>query len=271
MSIADKLQIITENVPKVYSKGFADGYSDGETNGKDLGNQEAYDAFWNAIQKNGSRVNYENAFSNASWCTESFKPLYKIKPTYALSLFKNSSLMVEEDAKRIDLIALAEETGFEFDFSECTNLGYAFADAGCIKTIGEVDVRLCTGGGSLSYAFYGGYSGYYKTEIKKIICNEDSQFNATTFANLTKLVEIRFEGTIGKTAITFASSTKLSHDSLVSIINALSSTTSNLTITLSKTSVNNAFETSDGTANGSTSSEWASLIATKPNWTISLG
>ena len=62
----------------------------------------------------------------------------------------------------------------------------------------------------------------------------------------------------------------LSKDSIISIINALSTATSDLPITLSITAVNNAFETSPGAADGSTSEEWTALIATKPNWTISL-
>lgn len=63
---------------------------------------------------------------------------------------------------------------------------------------------------------------------------------------------------------------KLSKPSITSIINCLSTTTSGLTVTLSKTAVNNAFETSEGVADGSTSQEWLNLVATKTNWTISL-
>ena len=54
--------------------------------------------------------------------------------------------------------------------------------------------------------------------------------------------------------------TKLSKASITSIINGLSADTSGNTVTLSKTAVNNAF----------TDDEWATLIATKSNWTISL-
>jgi hypothetical protein len=55
-------------------------------------------------------------------------------------------------------------------------------------------------------------------------------------------------------------SPKLSKASIESIINALSSTTSGLTVTISKTAKEAAF----------TSAEWSALIATKSNWTISL-
>jgi hypothetical protein len=55
-------------------------------------------------------------------------------------------------------------------------------------------------------------------------------------------------------------SPKLSKASIESIINALSSTTSGLTVTISKTAKEAVF----------TTEEWATLIATKPNWTISL-
>ena len=74
-----------------------------------------------------------------------------------------------------------------------------------------------------------------------------------------ELRNITFSGTIGKD-IDFQKSTKLTKASIESIINALSSTASGVTVTFSQIAVNNAFSTD----------EWNALIATKPNWTISL-
>lgn len=90
------------------------------------------------------------------------------------------------------------------------------------------------------------------------------------FGNCPKLEEIRFNGTIGKNGLSFKDSTKLSKDSIESVIEHLSSTTSGLTVTFSRTAVNKAFETSSGAADGSTSTEWTTLRNTKANWTISL-
>lgn len=55
-----------------------------------------------------------------------------------------------------------------------------------------------------------------------------------------------------------------------SVINALSATTTGQTLTLNLSAVNAAFETSSGAKDGSTSTEFAALIATKTNWTIVL-
>ena len=57
-------------------------------------------------------------------------------------------------------------------------------------------------------------------------------------------------------------STKLNKESITSVINRLSSGANGLTVTLSLTAVNNAFE------GGRDGTEWQTLIATKPNWTI---
>ena len=84
------------------------------------------------------------------------------------------------------------------------------------------------------------------------------------FDNCTVLEELNIEGTINIGGLNFQWSTKLSKTSIESVINALSTTTSGLTITFSATAVSNAFES------GSTGSEWLNLIATKSNWTIAL-
>lgn len=93
-------------------------------------------------------------------------------------------------------------------------------------------------------------------------------YASRTFDDCTSLKEIRMIGTL-RISVNMQWS-PLSKDSIISIINALSTATSDLPITLSITAVNNAFETSPGAADGSTSEEWTALIATKPNWTISL-
>lgn len=202
-------------IPFVKNVGWNIGY--------EAGKQAQYDALWDAIQDGGNRVDYKYAFSRSKWNSDTFKPKYNISPTVATELFRAANVG-DDTTKRIDLIKLEEETGFKFDFSNCTNMAYAFADGGCILTIGEVDLRKCTGGESLTYAFYGGYGGTHKTEIKKIICDENTYFHLYTFDNLHYLQEIRFEGIIGTkgtNGMLFSKSTKLSHDSLMSIINAL--------------------------------------------------
>ena len=96
-------------------------------------------------------------------------------------------------------------------------------------------------------------------KIKKLICSSACNF-ASAFNGDISIEEIRFEGELGQTGLNLQWSTKLSKASITSIINALSTTTNGLTVTLSKTAKEVAF----------TADEWNSLIATKSNWTISL-
>ena len=102
------------------------------------------------------------------------------------------------------------------------------------------------------------------------VCSETTPFSSDMFGCAREYEYIGFEGTIGKGGLDLHWSTKLNKESLTSIINALSSDTTGLSITLSLTAVNNAFETSEGAADGSTSTEWINLIGDKSNWSISL-
>lgn len=103
--------------------------------------------------------------------------------------------------------------------------------------------------------------------LKKIRCLKVvswNTFGSTVFQNCVALEEIEFSGELARSGLDLHWSTKLTRESIISVINVLSSTTSGLTVTLPKTAVDNAF---DG---GSTGYDWLNLIATKSNWTISL-
>jgi hypothetical protein len=95
--------------------------------------------------------------------------------------------------------------------------------------------------------------------IPKLIFNGCT--NVTNmFQGCSNLEELYCEGTLDITGLNLKDSTKLNKASITSVINALSTTTSGLTITFSKTAKEAAF----------TADEWAALIATRKNWTISL-
>lgn len=99
------------------------------------------------------------------------------------------------------------------------------------------------------------------------VCKANNLSNA--FLRCEALKEVNIEGEIGS-AIDLQSSKLLSKTSITSFINALSTTASGLSITFSSIAVNKAFETSENSNDGSASTEWANLIATKSNWTIAL-
>lgn len=65
---------------------------------------------------------------------------------------------------------------------------------------------------------------------------------------------------VGAGELNMSSAKVLSKDSITSVINIFSTETSGKAITLSL----------DATNNGSNSTEWQMLVATKTNWTINL-
>jgi hypothetical protein len=90
------------------------------------------------------------------------------------------------------------------------------------------------------------------------------------FRTCNALENITIDGEIGQDGLSFQWSRNLSKASITSIISHLSTTTSGMTLTLSKTAVNKAFETSEGANDGSSSPEGTALVQTRPNWTIVL-
>ncbi len=236
----------------------ADGYDNGFEDGK----KAEYDAFWDAIQENGTRTDYFFGFAGRIW-QKDFRPKYSIRPinaSYAFGYWESSSNFF------IDLVDLCKKLNIEVDFSQATSVGSAFASNTVFTHIGVVDVRKAP---NINGLF--GYS-YYLHTIDKLILKPDGStaFNGSTFLSCTRLENIIVEGVIGKSGFEMQWSTLLSKTSITSIINALSTTTSGLSITLSKTAVDSAFATTMGGTDGSTSAEWTALIATRSNWTISL-
>ena len=96
-----------------------------------------------------------------------------------------------------------------------------------------------------------------KTISKLIVTDEVTYTN--WFAGCTALEDITIEGTIGND-ISFSDCALLTKGSIESIIDALSGTVTGKTLPVNAAAKQAAF----------TDSEWAVLIGTKPNWTISL-
>lgn len=206
MSIAEKLTTIAENEQKVY----------------DAGKQAEYDAFWDAYQDYGKRTDSRYFCSYYNFTPETFKPKYPIYP---------SSYMFDQCTMEISLI----EKGVKFNPTPnaSVSLGYAFRGSD-ITEIPTIDVSK---GNPLSYAFYNMPN---LTKIEKLIVGENTQFS-NTFGLSKNLTEIRFEGVIAYNNFNVSACVALSHDSLISIINALkdySTDTSGTTYTVILGSVN---------------------------------
>jgi len=210
------------------------------------------DRFWDAYQENGNRANYENAFAGYGWTDETFAPRYDITPTNAMGgnrMFYKTGIT--------DLQKILDDRGLVLDTSKIA-LIQTFQNSKVVR-VGTIDMRQCV---------YAGYAGSLFADsaietIDKLSVRANVQFDNTIFKNCKNLKNLTVDGIIGKTGFNVQWSVDLSKDSIVSIIGALSATTNGLTVTLSATAVTNAF--------GSTSADrWTALVATKPNWTISL-
>ena len=151
----------------------------------------------------------------------------------------------------------------QLDTSNGTNFSNMFSSCYALTTIPQLDT---SNGTNFCYMFN---SCSNLTNIPQLDTSNGTSF-IHMFYNCTDLTNLTMTGTIKANGMDLHYSTKLSKASIISVINALSDTTNALKVQLSKTAVNNAFETSGGVADGSTSEEWTTLIATKANWTIAL-
>ena len=160
---------------------------------------------------------------------------------------------------RNDLVAKLKYS----DTSKGIRFTSMFQGCSSLTTIPQLDT---SNGTNFSYMFN---SCSNLTNIPQLDTSNGTSF-IHMFYNCTDLTNLTMTGTIKANGMDLHYSTKLSKASIISVINALSDTTNALKVQLSKTAVNNAFETSGGVADGSTSEEWTTLIATKANWTIAL-
>ena len=246
MSLADKLTTIAENMPKVYEAGKDKILSD----------------MWETIQQGGDRTDYEYAFRRWKLSKDIFKPKYDIRPTGSCRY-----LFQYTEGEPLDLIEIEKECGIVFDFSGATTL------AGLLQHAMVSTINIIDGGNSLSinYIFSPSRVTYYNVikRINKLIVNASTTYT-NSFDKAYGIEHCVFEGVIGQSGLDTSACTLLDKESIISVINTLSAETNSLSVTLSKTAVDKAFETSEGANNGSTSTEWTTLIGTKSNWTISL-
>lgn len=259
-----------EELQEKYEEGYNSGHEDGKTEGVEEGlntaiaTQEAflankpqtyYDAFWDNFQQNGARVNYANAFGGMGWNAETFKPKYPIK----LSGISAADRMFEYFNRisidiNIDDLFDFSELNNTVDFSKSKRLLYTFANAR-IKNL----YCDCSSATLLQSTFEQSNGGNIDNLTLKITPITTTFTNAFAYAYGLKSLTFTEDSNIAGN-INLQWSTLLNKASIESIINALSTTTEGLTVTLSQTAIDNAF----------TPEEWEALEATKSNWNISL-
>jgi hypothetical protein len=269
-TIAEKLQVIAENEPRVYQSGYNAGYTSQSEQievlnddlekilyGTDTGGKSYYDTFWDNFQNYGNRRNYKGAFTGNQYNAETFFPKYDIiveESGYQMMYAWNSNTSAMPKIP-LNLKQRLIDCGVTLDTSKATDLSSMFS-YGNITHIPTIDCSGLPNGVTTGLFAHCWANLKY---IEKIIVHEGIEFK-NWFSNDSGLESITIEGTIGQNGFDISPSKVLNKASIESIISHLSDTAADKTVTLSKTAVNNAF----------TTEQWNELIATKNNWLISL-
>lgn len=256
--ISKKLRIMAENGPRIYDAGYLEGHDAGHEDGYNKGHSEGY------------AEGYNDGFADCEASVDNYVPC-------ATSItFRNLNLLGKKEVV-LDMPDISDYNGtFRQDILN-TTVEHLTVNA-------PLDGKITTA--SMTF-----YSGNHETTLKRLTLNCDFS-KCTTFSYMmtylaalevidgipidfssatsindwhgcafgSSLRELRVAPNTIKSNISFSTDKLLSYETIQSIIGGLENTVSGKTLTLHKTAVNNAF----------TDEEWATLIATKPNWTISL-
>lgn len=180
---------------------------------KSYGMQTEYDRFWKNYQNFGCRTNYNYAFAGVGFNFTNFYPKYDIKPVgYTPHMF----YYWERAEHYGSLTQRLEECGVVLDTSGITNMSSMFA----YSNFTEIPIIDCTGlstSSASTHVFANCYSRVNK--IEKIIVKEGVAFT-NWFLN-SNFEEVIFEGVISTDSLNLQWSTRLTHESLMSVINCL--------------------------------------------------
>ncbi len=237
MTTQERLELIAENEPKVYEAGKAAQTQD----------------FWDTYQQHGNRSNYSTAFSGYGWSAEIFHPTRPLTVVNGYMLFRNNPHLTSA--------MLAQAC---FDFSACQSLQYGFMGCTALDEVADLSAAR-----TLDSCFSG------CTKLKSVqrlhLPTAENGTVSALFWSCPQLQTVSVVGTLHDGNLGLQKSPLLSRESITGLVNALSDTVTGKTLILSQTAVNTAFETAAGAADGARSEDWAALMATKPNWTFSLG
>lgn len=255
-TIRDKFETTSEYRPEEMAMGiqmacdyqYAKGVEAGGAGGDDRydegfedGKQVQYDAFWDTYQTGGNRTAYAFAFAGVGWTNDTCKPKYDMQVSNAERMFAASKIVGDLD----------EILGVALDFSQCTNMAYAFYQtshtASEKTTLGTVDLSSAKDVTSV-------FNSVGIERIKKLVPPSIEMKN-TCWQN--ELIDLTVTGAFVAN-VNLSRCAKLTAESIESVIVALSDTATGKTATFSKTAVEAAF----------TTDEWNTLVATKTNWTI---
>lgn len=195
----------------------------------EAGKKAEYDRFWDTYQQNGERTAYTYAFYG--WYDDVYNPKYPL-----IGNVNGAFINAEITNTLVDI---------KIVYTKTTNTSAIFQNCRQLKTIPYIE-----------------FSKY-------------ANLNNANFTNCFELENITVGADhdngiyINSDNLDLHWSEKLTKASITSIINALSTTSSGLSITLSKTAVNNAFGIDvDDPATWGEGTEYYNLRHSKDNWSI---
>jgi hypothetical protein len=201
MSIAEKLLTIAENAPKVY----------------DAGKQDEYSRFWDAFQNKGERTFYWYGFSGYGWTNETIKPKYKVRfsrnaNSDANGLFYRcgGNNYDGTPGSCIDFSTIQHM----FDFSYL--IGSTDMFNSCYMVNINIDISNWTAATRTFAQTYGGYVDNITIKMGDKLTSVTNMFQSCKATNIT----FTEDSIIACKGLDF-SSCPLTHDSLMSIVNAL--------------------------------------------------
>lgn len=178
--------------------------------------------FWDVALRSQTYMVY--AFAGCCWKDETFKPKYDIKPKGNITGMFRASYIT-------NLKKCLEDAGVTLDLSQATNASAAFGYQGQFTTLPKLDLSSAT---TLTQTF---------NDDAALVTIEEIKFGANgkfsqTFDDCSSLTNMTVTGVIGQNGLNLSFSPLLTHDSLMSVINALQTKTSGTwTVTLGATNL----------------------------------
>ena len=204
MSIAEKLITIAENEQKVYEAGFEAGKAQGGGSSDD---------FWDSYQQNGNLRNYKMSFAGKGWSKDNFYPKYDIiVSTAAVSMFQ------EFGGEPFSLTERLNECGVTLDFSQLTTSASNVFYGSPFTEIPHINLMKSNSIASLYYNCKNLVTASLTIPFGASLGSSFS--HCTDLENLTFVEGIDEMGAVSSIGsdVSFKWSTKLSRDSLLSIL-----------------------------------------------------
>jgi len=227
----------------------------------EAGKKAENDAFWaDFLAPPASWATFAQRFSGRGWSDKTFKPpigtvisVSNANAANANSMFNYCSIT--------DLKAICEERNVTIDFSAATSFMNTFTDSQ-ITAVPAIDTR---GAAALTHIFY---NAVFLQTVETLVLRDDGSqtFSNYTFMGCSRLENIVIQGVIGQNGFNVSACTKLTHDSLMSILNALkdySGSGETYTVTLG---AENLAKLSDAEKMQAVSKGWTLVGWTPPTW-----